>query len=344
MSTKSEFTGESIVHGGLPAAAALITAEGILAAVGRDHLLVLPLAQKGGPWVDFSTLDFFLPELIAATRLPKLPIDISPLVEVCRAHPDAVNEVGIWEYRFFYLELLANEKVLTPLFWAPAWLPLRLRLPEAPRPDASASEDCTVGSTQRCQLAWEKHADSWIEEGIIEADDGRPWLSYLCYREPYVIDSKVYNGVRAPGSLDFDKLPFYQEPDAHKTVLRAMKRELWRTSIFCPTPLPNRTGKEFHAACDRFGLRHRRATQQQIGKGHFEWFVHEQWENEVPKKAIGREAVQRGLWPHGTRKSNCEPTHDDDVENCRRAVIRLINTREEYWLKEQAQLVQGSWE
>ncbi len=120
MSTKSEFTGESIVHGGLRAAAALITAEKILAAVGPDHPLVLPLARPGGAWMDFSALEFFLPGLIAATRLPKLPIDISPLVEVCRAHPDAVTEVDIWEYRFFYLELLAKEKILTPLFWAPA--------------------------------------------------------------------------------------------------------------------------------------------------------------------------------------------------------------------------------
>ncbi len=117
-------------------------------------------------------------------------------------------------------------------------------------------------------------------------------------------------------------------------LLCAMKRELSRTSIFCSTPLPNRTGKEFHAACDRFGLRHRRATQQQIRKNSFEWFVHEQWENEVPKKAIAREAVQRGLWPYGKRKRNSDSLLD--LENCRRVIIRLIKTIEKQWLKEQA--------
>ncbi len=65
-----------------------------------------------------------------------------------------------------------------------------------------------MDSTERCQLTWQQHADSWIEEGTIEPHDGRPWLSYLCYREPYVIDSKAYNGVRLAGSLYFDKLPF----------------------------------------------------------------------------------------------------------------------------------------
>ena len=256
MAAKSEFTGESIVHGGWRAAAALVTAEKILEAVGRDHPLVLPLARKGGVWMDFSTLEFFLPELIAATRLPKLPIDISPLVEVCRAHPDAVTEVYIWEFRFFYLELLAKEKILTPLFWGPAWLPPRMRQPEAPRPGSSASADYTEGYAQRCQLTWQQHADRWIKEGIIEPHDGRPWLSYLRYGGPEATDSEEANESCIAEHLYFDKLPFYLRPDAHQMLLRAMKTELWRTSIFCPTPLPNRAGKEFRAACDRFGLRH----------------------------------------------------------------------------------------
>ena len=64
--------------------------------------------------------------------------------------------------------------------------------------------------------------------------------------------------------------------------------------------------------------------------------------NQVPKRVIAREAVQRGLWPYGKRKSNSDPFLD--LENCRRAVIRLLNTREKYWLKEQAQHTQEGWE
>ncbi len=166
---------------------------------------------------------------------------------------------------------------------------------------------------------------------MIEPHDDRPWLSRLWYREA----EDRWNSPRESRfsiGLGFAKIPFYDMRMAREKLIAAMKIDLWRTSIFCPAPVSRHETKEWQQACQRFALPHRRRTVADVKKLEFENFVRSRWEKGMPKKTIAREAVEMGAYPFGTRKWS--PDEQDDLANCRRAIYRLLEEREEAWRRE----------
>jgi len=336
MTEASELTAKALLEaaGGDPGD--LVTASGLLAGLGPDHPLYLPLTVEADVWADFSKLDILLAELARGKKGSKVPIDLSPLAKLCAEHEQEIASGEVWTYSFFYLELLAKEDQLRPFFWADSVVAAQLQTHPIDSNVAAWSPEVADKYQQESQEMWHRNAGRWVERGQLALPGDEPWLSHLAYRPP---DAEHWEMAGEKGlgmCLYFEKLPFYHRDDAYEKLIKAMKLELWRTSVFCPKPLPSRGGPEFKQACDRFALSYRRHTQQEVRQHRFEQFVRKRYDRGMVKKAVAREAVKRKLWPYGTRKSNCEPTHDDDVENCRRVVIRLIKTREKQWLKEKA--------
>ena len=95
----------------------LVSAQPLLAVLGPDHPLVLPLDQEGVLLHDFSALDLHLASFAQGSAAPELPVEVEPLWRLCRRHRRLIREGEVWRYRFFYLELLAREGKLVPLFW-----------------------------------------------------------------------------------------------------------------------------------------------------------------------------------------------------------------------------------
>lgn len=334
MTEASELTAKALLEaaGGDPGN--LVTASGLLAGLGPDHALYLPLTVEADVWADFSKLDTLLAELARGKKGSKVPIDLSPLAKLCAEHEQEIASGEVWTYSFFYLELLAKEDKLRPLFWADSVVTAQLQTYQTDSSAAARSPEVTGTYQQESRQMWQKNAPRWVERGWLTPHADEPWLSHLAYRPP---DAEHWEMAGEKGlglCLYFEKLPFYHRDDAYGKLIKAMKLELWRTSVFCPKPLPNRGAPEFRQACNRFALSHRRHTQQEVRQHRFEQFVRRYYDRGMIKKAIAREAVKRKLWPYGTRKSNRDPF--DDVENCRRVVIRLIKTREKQWLKEKA--------
>lgn len=299
----------------------LVTARGLVDRLGSDHPLLLPADGQGRLWVDFTQIEFLLSELIADNEAPQFSIDASPLMQLCQDHADEIVEEDAWTYPFFYLELLAHEGVLKPLLWGDPSVGSLLGEGEAVARHRSGCSLASGGRGSRCQAILISEAPGWVREGILRPDEGQPWLNYLRYTDP---------GADAPGErrfgdrLGFEKLPFYHLREAYARLIRAMKLELWPTSIFCPSPLRNQDNASFRKACDRFNLRYRRRTRQQARKYAFEDFVRDEWRSGTSKRGIAR-----GLWPYGTRRGSLE--NPEDTEHCRRAVIRLIKERQAVW-------------
>ncbi len=120
MESPKDFTSQAILDAGKTAPGALVCAYALMATLGPDHPLYLPMSTDTQLWADFSELPIMLSALVAGVEKPKLPIDVSPLAALCEQHRDDIGEGETWEYPFFYLELLAKERRLCPLFWARA--------------------------------------------------------------------------------------------------------------------------------------------------------------------------------------------------------------------------------
>lgn len=323
MTQPSELTAAALLDGAACRPADLATAYDLLARLGPDHLLYLPMSADGELWADFSQLPLMLSGLTRETDTSALPIDISPLAQLCRKHRRGIEEGELWVYRFFYLELLSHEGTLRPLFWAAPAVAAALKTYQALAIHSGQEPALLELHAKECQQVWEEQGDRWIEAGLIECDTGRPWLSYLRYQVSEPPDWQTADQRPFARCLVFEKLPFFDLDDAYNAVVRAMKLELWRTSIFCPAPMPNREDKRLQEACHRLALPHQRRTQQQARRVALDRFVREQYKKGMAKRAIAREAVARGLWPFGTRKKTSKDTIDD-VEKCRRTVIRML--------------------
>jgi len=322
MAKTSGLRAEGILDGAAVRPGDLATAYDLLARLGPDHPLYLPMSADGQLWTDFSQLPLILSSLPGEVDASALSIDILPLAKLCREHKRMIEKGQTWLYRFFYLELLSQEGTLRPLFWRTPHLAAELRTYQTVAIHSGQEPSLIEVHTKECQQVWEKQGDQRIEAGLIESDVGRSWLSYLEYRKPGSENWEMGGQMPFAHCLKFTKLPFYYLDDAYHRLRKAMKLELWRTSIFCPVPIPNRADKRFRKACDRLALEHHRRTAQQARKAIFERFVRDQHARSVSKKAIAREAVDRGLYPFGTRKTG--DYFPDDLENCRRTIYRVI--------------------
>ena len=327
MDSPEDFTSQAILQADKTAPGALVCAHALLAALEVDHPLYLPISADTELWADFSELPIMLSALTAGLEKPTLPIDISPLAALCKEHEDEIGERETWTYPFFYLELLAKERRLCPLFWGTSKVASRLRTHEAYEVRNSGREQ----HHRRCKQIWETKADKWIRKGRIEPHDDRPWLNRLWYREPED-DWDSPREFRFSIGLEFAKIPFYDMARARQRLIRAMKIDLWRTSIFCPAPMSRHETREWEQACQRFALHQRRTTMAEVRKSEFEKFVRARHEKGMPIKTMAREAVEKSAYPFGTRKRGFD--EQDDIESCRRAIYRLLEERERFWRRE----------
>lgn len=317
----------------------LVSAGRLLGELGESHPLYLPRSEKGELWTDFSQLRLLLPALAQARRPPVLPIDLSPLMALCRQHQHRIQKDETWTYQYFYLEVLAQEGRLRPLFWSSVGIVNKLcqkLTPSVPRE--------VLGQPRQAEWlqSWAREAEALIgqdliDQGVvkpeqsgkpaddqapIELDDKRPWLSRLRYQEP--ADEWSRGGARFSDCLVFERMPFYHLPSALGILRTAMTLETWRTAVFCPTLALDNYEARWKEGRKRFGLDYRRRTDQQLRKLAFERFVGYGLERGLPIRQIAREAADEGLYPFGTPKRGKEP---DDAENCRRAIYSLLKKK-----------------
>ncbi|MEN6642406.1 MAG: hypothetical protein ABFE08_08180 [Armatimonadia bacterium] len=154
-----------------------------------DHPLILPTAPfalpnfPGQAIADYSQLRVSLSTLKSGMpRGTKLPIDLSHLVELCKQNPGVIaDEHDEWVYPYFYLELMAKEGTLKPIFWGHRLLPYY----ELDFVTALDILDGRCSDTDRYRELWagkwQKWASAWIEHGLIIPDEGKPWLDHLNY-------------------------------------------------------------------------------------------------------------------------------------------------------------------
>lgn len=154
-----------------------------------DHPLILPTAPfalpsfPGQAIADYSQLRISLSALKSGMpRSTKLPIDLSRLADLCNENADAIaDEDDYWVYRYFYLELMAKEKILKPIFWGHRLLP-DYELDFATALDIVDGRCSDIdGYRETWAAKWQRWAPSWIEQGLIIPDDGKPWLDHLIY-------------------------------------------------------------------------------------------------------------------------------------------------------------------
>jgi hypothetical protein len=103
-----------------------------------------------------------------------------------------------------------------------------------------------------------------------------------------------------------------------------MTLEAWKTSVFCPKPLSTENRLEWNRHAERFALGYRARTEQAKRKLEFARFVEERTDERESPERIAREAVNAGLWPFGTVHPKRRKELYDAVENCERAVYRII--------------------
>lgn len=173
-----------------------------------EHPLVLPSAPfalptfPGQALVDYSQLRISLSALKHSPPPKSLPIDLSPLAELCRRQADAIADEGeYWVHPYFYLELLAREGVVKPVFWAHRLFPLYELDPATAHAIIRGDEDLAEGYRARWEETWQHRAAAWLEHRLIIPDRDEPWLEHLVCREP----QKPSGRWRAPGpNVDLD--------------------------------------------------------------------------------------------------------------------------------------------
>lgn len=300
--------------------AEVVPASLLVEMLGNTHPLFLPRDPEGEALSDFSQLTFFLHPLAEAESCPKLPINAAGLHRLCRRHRKKLGTHERWTYQFFYLELLAQEGRLKPLFWGHT-LMLGLALHSARLREQYLGEARRASEHLRehCRQVWQEQAADWVERKAIAPPDDRPWLDRLQYLPQDLIE-KPWNLPELPFSscLQFRLQPYYDVVGAVDNLRRYMALEVWKTSVFNPWPVGPANEREWRAHLNRFALSYRRRTEQWERKRRFEEFVKSRHPQRSPQE-IAQEAVNQRVWPYGTRKGG-----SDDRENCQRAVYRVL--------------------
>lgn len=301
----------------------LASADVLLGFLGTDHPLYLPIDDQGELMHNFAALDFYLDGLARADRAPDLPVNIEPLIGLCRRHRKRIVEAELWSYKLYYLELLSQEGKLRPLFWGnvdilkPAFFPSAVL-------EHFASGATTPPEDRRplMQEIWDLQARGWVRDKTIVRPNADPWLTRLRYfpqRDRHWDDPEF----GFSDCLGFVMQPFYCLRDALHVVRRCMREELWTTSVFSPLPTTpdHRTQWRQHAA--RFMLKHFLRTEQRRRKLEFKDFVRQQSSRGGSIRGIASEALTRRLWPYGTPRRSRTEEYDAQA-SCERAVARVL--------------------
>ena len=321
---RSRLTPEGILKQADAEPAALVPADVMLGLLGRDHPLYLPMDLEGRFLHDFSALDLRLAELAKAETVPWCPIDLEPLVRLCRRYRKRIQSWELWSYKLYYFELLALAGDLVPLFWGnvevlkPALFPNEVlalyreglyRLPEERR--------------AACREIWTELAPQWIREKVIVPHDDRPWLSRLRY-SPQDRTGARWNEPEFLFSdcLGFIMQPFYQLPESLHSVQRQMTFELWKTSVFHPRPLTPQSRKAWRNHERRLLVRHRLQTEELRRKERLVKRLKTLKRQGVSRRSMVERVFQEGLWPYSLRPRPRTPDYDPQ-ESCLRVVNRL---------------------
>jgi len=305
-------------------AAELVPAEVVVAALGGLHQLVLPMDGEGTVLHDFSALDFRLLTIAQAKRKPVLPVDIRHLVALCRHHARTIAAWESWSYTFFYLELLAREGKVVPLFWGDTNVLLW------DFHDGELIRQYTHGATRApaepaacLRGRWARQLDAWVQRAVIVPHSRRPWMERLEYVPPDTGQRWDLPPMPFSHCLRFRMQPYYHIHDATEALRHHMKLELWRTSVFCPRPITPLNRKEWREHCRRFAVSYRLRTEQWKRKQEFEQFVKCQHSGPTETIEIARQALREGLWPYGTPRGG-DTDDEARVAACRSAVYRAL--------------------
>ncbi|MBU0607133.1 MAG: hypothetical protein KKI08_04565 [Armatimonadetes bacterium] len=302
----------------------LVPADVMLGLLGHDHPLYLPMDLEGTALHDFSALDLRLAELAKADAAPVCPVDLAPLVKLCRRHRKQIQTWELWSYKLYYFELMAMAGKLVPLFWGnvevlkPALFPDEvltlygdgvLRLPEERR--------------VACQEIWAELASEWIRRKVIVPHDDRPWLSWLRYF-PQDFSGARWDDPEFPFSdcIGFVMQPFYRLRGSLQWLRHQMTLELWKTSIFHPHPLTPQSRKAWRNHEKRFLLRHQFQAEQVKRKQKLVRRLKELMAEGVPRRGMVERVRAEGLWPYSVWPRRRTRDYDADA-NCLRVVNRL---------------------
>jgi len=233
----------------------LLAADDLLRRV-REELhtdLVFSRAGNGRLLFDFSALElpFPAPEKL---RIPKrCPVDFSAFRVLSEHYREAKgrDRILLWTYRWFYLEILSVEGKLKPRLWA-KWEAVEAGLPlvgvtiDPREPMERVSE--------QARQWWSEHSEEMFARRLAFEHVDRPWLDYLEF-DPYLMQPREESPI-AP--ITMSAFPIYLWPEDGATLVREMRNELFRTSIFYPEKSTEMREIKFQKLRDRFAMKLRR--------------------------------------------------------------------------------------
>ena len=89
---RSQSTAAGILERAKAEPAELVPGDLLVRVLEREHPLYLPLDPEGVALHDSSGLDLYLARLAEVTQAPQLPVDVGPLVKLCRRHREHIEE------------------------------------------------------------------------------------------------------------------------------------------------------------------------------------------------------------------------------------------------------------
>ncbi|MBU0609361.1 MAG: hypothetical protein KKI08_15855, partial [Armatimonadetes bacterium] len=212
VATEAQTAAREVLRQGEATPWLLVSADELLASLGEHPLRfvsqTLPKRgkRKRTPVLDYAKLSIRLGTLPLLDRVPRLPIDIRPLVGLCREYRDLVKlddhpkNPCEWDYSYFYLEVLAKAKVVEPVFLGrPEEVTASLNLPRGQHVTARRyTADQIRAYRDEWITRWKAEGVRLIKQGSIVVPAKSPWLRYLEYHPESAHEPPYEFGVSAP--------------------------------------------------------------------------------------------------------------------------------------------------
>ena len=333
----------------------------------KTHPLLLPLHEQSDVLVDYSVLRVLLPLQIKRPRseIEKMLEPLARLCERCEGtfpegewkyewyYLELLDRDGecrplCWVDVGLLTEYLVDAEGLRDGSGGRGWVnryPKRMIIMDSIAAAPPASDEDLAGREEWKEWfisAWRANESKWMEKGLIVYGPVRPWSQMLEF-QPDRVEVDAQRGIAwewssegaqrwrwayagHPG-LYWRMVPLYDQRDMGK-IWEAMKRELYRTSVFSVSAKARQDRKLWKHLQERFALPFQRMTLYRYHMRLRERYVLEWTRQGKSLTECARGLLEKGLYPLDTAK--LEPVKIQDpaiaeqyLEGARRVVIRI---------------------
>ncbi len=322
----------------------------------------LPRFEGGNAIYDYSVPWFGMP--VDPDKLPRNELGsmLRPLAKLCGKYRGHVMD-GAWAYRWFYYELLDRDGRLRPLCWVSprllhadldlervgekvtSWSPLFLE--QTWRYEPAEYER----AADRFMAHWRQHERLWVSKGLLRYDGVDGWLSQLRFEAKAGLEERKcwtteagHFGPDGPWELEnawfpglrWDMVPLYDRRQC-TTPLRAMKEDLFKTSVFNPAANARQSAVRWRQLESRFGIRFVRTSHEKSRSREREDRIVALFNEGFTKRQIAEVLIDEGLHPLNeayaaeARRSSAKDRKDwvDAAYETVRAITRKLRGRKD---------------